>query len=422
MHSTSPLSIAGYWVRPRGLRRCVDSPSGGGRAGDAAATTLPRRLKCVGALTISLSVNVRHRTNSELPPPGAGQIVPDGIPDAALDAVAAILRALRDTAGRESDAAGRLEAWARHILVLTAPPRAGDAVSIGRDWVGLSSHVVAYVREDRAAVSRSIGELQDTVWLVIERLSQAIVGDAASDACASGQLERLRAAAGGSAAELKATALETVARLSEILDEKSTRQLQLARELGERVDILKVELEDIRREADIDPLTKLWNRGVFERELPRAMQVRTLLDEPACLAMVDIDGFKQINDVHGHTTGDDALAAIASTLVRYFPRRSDLVTRFGGDEFALILPAATAGDGRRLAERLLAAVRALELPGPRETVRVTVSVGVTEALPGESADSCFRRADRALYEAKARGRDRVVVIAGESATPSAAAA
>ena len=93
----------------------------------------------------------------------------DGTPDAALDAVAAILRALRDTAVRDSEAASRLEAWARHILVLATPPGSGDTVSLSRDWAGLGNHVVAYVRDDRAAVSRSIGELQDTVWLVIER-------------------------------------------------------------------------------------------------------------------------------------------------------------------------------------------------------------------------------------------------------------
>jgi diguanylate cyclase (GGDEF)-like protein len=277
------------------------------------------------------------------------------------------------------------------------------------------------VRDDRAAVSRSIGDLEDTVWLVIERLSQAIVGDAASDAYAASQLERLRAAAGGSAAELKATALETVERLSEIIDEKSTRQLQMARELGARVDVLKVELEDTRREADIDPLTKLWNRGVFQRELPRAVQVRTLIDEPACLAMVDIDHFKQINDVHGHTTGDGTLEAIASALVRSFPRRSDVVTRLGGDEFAVIMRDATAADGGRLAERFLTAVRELELPGIRDTVKVTVSVGVAEALAGEPADSWFARADRALYEAKAEGRDCVAIAADEPADRSRAA-
>ena len=344
----------------------------------------------------------------------APQAARDATPHAALDAVAAILRVLRDTAGSDSEAASRLEAWARHILVLAAPPGSGDAVCLSRDWPGLSSHVVAYVRDDRAAVSRSIGDLQDAVWLVIEGLSEAIVGDATSDAFAVSQLDRLRAAVGGSASELKATALETVHRLSEIIDEKSTRQHELARELGERVDILKGELEDTRREADIDPLTKLWNRGVFQRELPRAVQVATLLNEPACLAMVDLDHFKEINDVHGHTTGDRALEAVASALVRSFPRRWDAVTRFGGDEFAVILRGATAAEGGRLAQRLLAAVRQLEVPGPRETVKVTVSIGVAQARPGEAADSWFTRADRALYKAKAIGRNCVALAADES--------
>jgi len=367
-------------------------------------------------------VVVRRAKSSQPEPVIVEAVAPDGVPDAALDAVAAILRALADTAVRDPEAASRLEAWARHILVLTAPPGAGDAAVVSRDWAGLSNHVVGHVRDDRAAVSRSIGDLQDVVWSVIEGLSQAIVGDAASDADAASQLERLRAAAGGSAAELKATALETVQRISVIIEEKNTRQRELARELGERVDVLKVELEHTRREADLDPLTKLWNRGVFQRELARAVQVRTLVDEPACLAVVDIDHFKQVNDVHGHATGDCALEAIAGALVRCFPRRSDIVTRTGGDEFALILRDANADDGGRLAKRLLGAVRELEVTGPGETVTVTVSIGVAEAFPGEPADSWFARADRALYEAKAQGRDCVSIAPDESLDCSQAAA
>lgn len=363
------------------------------------------------------------RRSKEPEPVVPAPIARDATPDAVLDAVAAILRALRDTAVRNPDAAGRLEAWARHVLVLATPPGSSAPAPGGRDWAGLGADVVTYVREDHAAVSRSVGDLQDTVWLVIERLSQAIVGDAAADASAASQLERLRAAAAGSPAELKATALETVQRLSEIIDEKSARQRQLALELGERVDTLKVELEDTRREADIDPLTQLSNRGVFQRELPRAAQVRTLIDEPACLAIVDIDDFKQLNDTHGHTTGDTALEAIAGALVRCFPRRADLVTRFGGDEFAVILRDATAEEGGRLAARFLAAVRELEVSGVPETVTVTVSVGVAEALPGESADSWFERADRALYDAKAQGRDRLAIAADTLPdSPRAAAA
>jgi diguanylate cyclase len=367
-------------------------------------------------------MNLRRSHAPQPAPVAAEQAAGDPTPHAALDAVAAILRALRDTAAADSEAATQLEAWARHVLILAAPPGSRDDAAGSRDWPGLRRHVVGYVRDDHAAVSRSIGDLQDAVWLVVERVSQAIAGDAASDAYAASQLERLRAAAGASAAELKATALETVERLSELINEKSTRQHQLARELGERVDVLKVELEDTRREADIDPLTKLWNRGVFQRELPRAIQVRTLLAEPACLAVVDIDHFKQINDVHGHKAGDHALEAIASALARNFPRRSDVVTRLGGDEFAVIVRDATAVDGCRLAERLLSVVRELQVPGARDTLQLTVSVGVAEALPGEPADSWFARADRALYDAKAGGRDRVAIAGDEPADSARQAA
>jgi diguanylate cyclase (GGDEF)-like protein len=344
------------------------------------------------------------------------------IPDAALDAVAAILRVLAGAAVQGSSAAEQLEGWARHVLVLTPPPGAGDVVCRDRDWAGLSRFVVTYVREDRATVSRSIGDLQDAIWVVIDGLSQAIVGDAAADAKAAEELERLRAAAGGSAEELKATALETVRRLAEIIDEKRTRQRRLARELGERVDVLRVELEDTRREAELDPLTKLGNRAVLQRELPRAVQVQTLVDEPACLLMIDIDHFKQINDLHGHATGDVTLEAVARTLTRNFPRRTDVVTRFGGDEFAVILRDANAVDGGRLAARFLEAVRQLDVSGPRERVAVTASVGVATALAGEPADAWFARADRALYAAKAEGRDCVVIAGDEAAGPIPAAA
>ncbi len=344
------------------------------------------------------------------------QITTDGIPFAALDAVAAILRVLAQVVPPDSAAASDLEAWARHVLVLAEAPgsRGGDASE--RDWPRLSRNVVALVRDNSAEVARSMGELRGAVWSVVEHLSQVVSGDAASDSDARSQLDQLRLAIDGPAEELKTTAVATVQRLSEIIEEKHARQLQLASELGRRVDDLKVELEDTRREAEIDPLTQVGNRGVFQRELPRMLQLRTLLDEPACLAVIDIDRFKQINDEHGHTTGDAVLESIAGALVRSFPRRSDVVTRLGGDEFAVILPSTTTTVGRRLAERFMDVVREIEMPGTHESMKVTLSVGVAEALPGEQADSWLARADVALYEAKAQGRNCVVVAADESGT------
>ncbi len=341
------------------------------------------------------------------------QITEDGIPYAALDAVAAILRVLAQVAPPGSGAASDLDAWARHVLVLAQAPGADEADPSQRDWHGLSRHVVALVRDDSAAVARSIGELRGAVWSMVEHLSQVVVGDAASDLDARNQLTQLRAAIDGPAEDLRESALATVRRLSQIIEEKHERQLQLASELGRRVTELKAELEDIRREADIDPLTQVGNRGVFQRELPRALQMRCLLDEPACLALVDIDSFKQINDACGHTAGDAALELIAGALVRSFPRRSDIVARLGGDEFAVILPATTAHDGLRLTERFLEVVRTIEIPQTGPDTSLTVSAGVAEALPAEQADAWLARADRALYLAKARGRDCVVIAAEE---------
>jgi diguanylate cyclase (GGDEF)-like protein len=361
---------------------------------------------------VNLNRSNKPRPVSALPE----QLTKDGIPYAALDAVAAILRVLAQVTPPDSEAASELEAWARHVLVLAEAPGARGADPSERDWPRLSRRVVALVRDDSAAVARSMGELRGAVWSVVEHLSQVVVSDAACDSDARNQLDQLRVAIDGPPAELKETALATVRRLSEIIEEKHARQLQLASELGRRVDVLKVELEDTRREADIDPLTQVWNRGVFQRELPRTLQLRALLDEPACLAMVDIDRFKQINDAHGHTTGDAALELIAGALVRSFPRRSDVVTRLGGDEFAVILPSTTTAVGRRLAERFLEVVRELEMPGTHESVSVTVSVGVAEALPSEQAESWLARADVALYQAKAQGRNCVVIAADESQT------
>jgi diguanylate cyclase len=343
-------------------------------------------------------------------------VTTDGIPFEALDAVAAILRVLAQVAPPESEAADELEAWARHILVLADAPGARGSNPSERDWQRLSRYVVGLVRDNSAAVARSMGELRGAVWSVVEHLSQVVSSEAGADSDARSQLDQLRAAIDGPAEQLKTTALATVRRLSEIIEEKHARQLQLARDLGTRLDMLKSELEDTRREADIDPLTQVWNRGVLQRELPRTLQLRELLDEPACLAVVDIDRFKQINDEHGHTAGDAALQLIASALVRSFPRRSDAVTRLGGDEFAVILPSTTTAVGRRLAERFLEEVREIEMPDTHESVRVTASVGVAEAIPGEEPDAWLARADAALYQAKGRGRNCVVVAGDEALT------
>jgi len=169
----------------------------------------------------------------------------------------------------------------------------------------------------------------------------------------------------------------------------------------------------------IDSKTGLLNAGTWEREaaseVARAMRTRT----PLAVALVDIDHFKAVNDSFGHLAGDKALREVARTLT-VFLREYDLVGRFGGEEFALLLPQAKAADAHRIAERIRAHVKAMPIDvhdGPNaEPVRLSISIGVAalgaswDSGTGSQLTDLLAAADRALYQAKQNGRDRVCVI------------
>jgi diguanylate cyclase (GGDEF)-like protein len=169
----------------------------------------------------------------------------------------------------------------------------------------------------------------------------------------------------------------------------------------------------------MDSKTGLLNAGTWEREaaaeVARAVRTRT----PLALALVDIDHFKGVNDTFGHLTGDRALKAIARTF-RIFLREYDLIGRFGGEEFALLLPHTKALDAYGIAERIREhiAVTPLDVGDllDGQHVRVTVSMGVAalgspwDTSTGSQITDLLAAADRALYQAKRAGRDRVCLV------------
>jgi diguanylate cyclase (GGDEF)-like protein len=178
-------------------------------------------------------------------------------------------------------------------------------------------------------------------------------------------------------------------------------------ELSEQVRLLGARLEVAEKENVTDALTGLANRRAFDQELTRVANMAAVFGEEACLLLIDADHFKDVNDKYGHRAGDIVLRALSEVLVRTFPRKSDVVARFGGEEFAIILRDANAVDAVRLGERLLAQVRALAVHHEGEDLRITVSVGAAVVVPAQPA-MWLERADRALYTAKAEGRNRCV--------------
>jgi len=157
-----------------------------------------------------------------------------------------------------------------------------------------------------------------------------------------------------------------------------------------------------------DGLTGVYNRRWLDQMLPRLLQRSELDDLPFCVLMIDVDHFKQFNDNYGHAVGDNALRVIADTLVEKV-RPIDLVARYGGEEFCALLPETDLQSGIGAGERLRKAVHKAEIcDGSGKPIPgITISAGLAERRAGENAEELLKRADQALYLAKAHGRDRV---------------
>lgn len=155
-----------------------------------------------------------------------------------------------------------------------------------------------------------------------------------------------------------------------------------------------------------DHLTGLYNRRVFEAMLE--VETRKRSSKPFSLLLIDLDNFKLVNDTYGHGTGDQVLVAVARMLRLSF-RKSDIVSRYGGEEFAVLLPETAPDSARQVAERFRENVAALSLGAGPDKIRPTVSVGIASIAYrfGIEVADVIDEADRALYRAKASGKDRV---------------
>ena len=168
-------------------------------------------------------------------------------------------------------------------------------------------------------------------------------------------------------------------------------------------------LEQIRQLATHDDLTGLLNRRAMLDRMQLEQRRSLRSGSPLLIAQLDIDHFKAVNDTHGHAAGDLVLQSFADT-VRRNVRDTDVLARWGGEEFVLLLCDTPAADAVTLMERLRQAVQAMQVPVPQggQPITVTVSIGLARHAPADPLAGTLERADRALYAAKAGGRNRVV--------------
>jgi len=210
---------------------------------------------------------------------------------------------------------------------------------------------------------------------------------------------------------VKLAIVKEVEQLREAVREKEARDGSKIQKLSQQVAVLKVELQSVRTESERDGLTGILNRRTFDRLLADLTARNTVKEQEVALLMIDIDDFKRVNDQYGHLTGDSVLAAIVNKC-RQSTRGEDVLARYGGEEFCVLLPGASlrnaAKKARQICESIASTRYVLEGMPTKETLGITVSIGVSALRKGDTSAALIERADRALYLAKQSGKNRAV--------------
>lgn len=168
--------------------------------------------------------------------------------------------------------------------------------------------------------------------------------------------------------------------------------------------------QELKRLSAIDGLTGISNRRLFDDFIAREWRRARRAESSVALMMCDVDHFKRYNDTYGHQAGDDCLRQVASAIQSVMERASDIVARYGGEEFVVVLPETPIGGALFVAEKIRHAIHALNIPHAESPQgRVTLSIGIATQIPteNETQEALISAADRALYQAKHDGRDRV---------------
>jgi len=265
---------------------------------------------------------------------------------------------------------------------------ASGQLTILTDAGGRLTHIVDQVRKHIETASGEASAFGRT----LDDFSEAIGGD------------------GKEPTTIRALVADLVVETQRVAERNHTLEEKLNK-ASSHVNELKQHLETVQKEAMTDALTGIPNRKSFDTRLREAARDAMESDEHLCLLLADIDHFKRFNDTYGHQLGDQVLRLVARTLTDSVKGR-DTPARFGGEEFAIILPQTSLDDAQTVAEHIRLGLMRRKIVGRDKTQdygSVTLSFGAAEYRPGEPLSNFVDRADAALYRAKRDGRNRVAV-------------
>jgi diguanylate cyclase (GGDEF)-like protein len=249
--------------------------------------------------------------------------------------------------------------------------------------------------------SKQLKELNETIDKQIQELST----DAGS-ASSIGQLQAIVEQKIGVITEsIKERDLIEKRRASEIDSTLQAMESKLT-QLEERTEYYRKKWLEEKTRSNTDSLTALPNRGAYNKRFEEEFQRWLRQPDPLCLAVIDIDHFKKINDKYGHNVGDKTLQVVAKTL-RTSLRTTDFLSRYGGEEFACLLPNTDPKEAMLPLEKVRKGVESIPFKVKNERLNITISIGYTMLKASDNNHTVFERADKALYEAKDAGRNKI---------------
>ncbi|TWT89652.1 Response regulator PleD [Pseudobythopirellula maris] len=198
--------------------------------------------------------------------------------------------------------------------------------------------------------------------------------------------------------------VEAVVGVVEQIAEANSQLQERLEKAEQQIQAQAAEIAIHESEARTDSLTKINNRRAFDDELGRRMAEWQRKSTPFSLLIMDVDHFKRFNDTHGHQAGDEVLRKVAAT-IEACAREMDVACRYGGEEFAVVMPATAGRDACKLAERIRTSIEKLSITFEGKALSVTMSLGVAQACDADDTCRIIRRADEALYASKSAGRN-----------------
>lgn len=339
---------------------------------------------------------------------------PESLADGAIDTLSNVLRVMGDESFMlENDIDPSVfpdmcKEFSCHVENGAAVPSYDipQSESGKRDWARVRRFFADRRKAENSFVTERLHNYRGVVEDLVSGLRSIGARDMVTESDVKASLNSIEDAVGtGVLPEIRKALTQTISKVTETFAEQKKEYEEQLAELNNRMSNLRQDLVAAREEMKRDPLTDAYNRGGFDSAIGQSLNMHFILNHPVTLVMIDLDNFKQVNDTFGHAAGDEVLRGVGEALARAFIRKSDLVARYGGDEFAVILNDTSAANSVKLIERFLAYVQDVKIPYSPEEMTISCSAGYTEIHESDSVESLIKRADRALYKAKAEGRN-----------------